>query len=470
MTKKSEGTLRGIPSVERILQSLGETGLPRPVMLCAVRLELTKLRGSSSVPDFEGVLERVHGRLEEIRRSRLQPVINGTGILIHTNFGRAPLGAEVVRALSEIAGSYNNLEYDLEAGERGGRAAYLETCLALLCETEAATVVNNCAAALVLILRLFTRNKREVIISRGELVQIGGGFRIPEILEASGARLKEVGATNQTSLADYKRAIGPDTGLMLKVHRSNFFMGGFVASPSTEQLAGLAHDKGIPFVEDLGSGAMCATEKLGPVEHEPTPAEILRAGVDLVCFSGDKLLGGPQAGMIAGKAEFIALLKQEPFFRALRCDKLILSALQATTELYLHNAADPKRAATAVPVLAMLSTSCEVLQERARVLCGSLQGLPVSARVGEGEGQIGGGTMPRSAVASVTLDLLPRNISLEALARRLRHGTPPVAGYISGGFYKLDLRTIFPRQDELLAKAIADALADENKLHSETSL
>jgi L-seryl-tRNA(Ser) seleniumtransferase len=463
MTKKTEGSRRAIPSVERVLQSLGETALPRPVVVAAVRVELMKLRQSSQVPEFDAVLEGVSSALQEIRRSQIQPVINGTGILVHTNFGRSPLGPEVVQALSEVAANYNNLEYDLGSGERGGRAAYLENCLALLCESEAATVVNNCAAALVLILRSFTREKREVIISRGELVQIGGGFRIPEILEASGALLKEVGTTNQTSLADYDRAIGPETGLILKVHRSNFFMGGFVASPSTEELATLAHERKIPFAEDLGSGGICDTELLGPIEHEPTPAEILRTGVDLVCFSGDKLFGGPQAGIIAGKGGFIAALKKEPFFRALRCDKLILSALQATTELYLKNAGDPKRAAGSIPVLSMLAISCGSLQARAKALCDSLDALPISVRIGQGEGQIGGGTMPRSVLPSVTVDLLPKNISLEQFARKLRHGTPPVAGYISGGLYKIDLRTVFPHQDELLKEAIARAIADQNR-------
>src|SRR5688572_7433253 len=301
----NQKTLRQIPSVEKVLQALGDTGLPRALVVTAVRRNLAELRKAKRIPEFEEVVAGVCASIEGLQLSRIQPVINGTGILVHTNLGRAPLGPAVVETLEAIGANYNNLEFDLSSGERGGRAAYLETCLSALCGAEAATVVNNCAAALVLILRHFAVAPRnEVIISRGELVQIGGGFRIPEILESSGAKLKEVGTTNKTSLNDYARAIGKQTGLILKVHRSNFFMGGFVESPSTEDLAALARKKRIPFVEDLGSGAMVSTDKLASVEHEPTPSEVLRRGVDLVCFSGDKLLGGPQAGIIAGKEKF----------------------------------------------------------------------------------------------------------------------------------------------------------------------
>ena len=262
--------------------------------------------------------------LRELRASRIQPVINGTGIIIHTNFGRAPLGSAVIETLSKIASNYNNLEYSLIGGARSVRAAYLEQSLALLCGAEAATVVNNNAAALVLILQYFCdpsrripallprrnepeqRRKNEVIISRGELIQIGGGFRIPEILESSGAMLREVGTTNKTSLRDYARAITRATAMILKVHRSNFYMDGFVESPPTEEIAKLARQKRVPFVEDLGSGAVIETQAIAGLEHEPTPAEVIRRGVDLVCFSGDKLLGGPQAGIIAGNAARIA--------------------------------------------------------------------------------------------------------------------------------------------------------------------
>jgi L-seryl-tRNA(Ser) seleniumtransferase len=336
----------------------------------------------------------------------------------------------------------------LSSGERGHRATYLEHNLALLCGAEATTVVNNCAAALILILRHFTAKKKEVVISRGELIQIGGGFRIPEILEASGAKLREVGTTNKTALSDYARVLGPDTALILKVHRSNFFMGGFVESPSTEGLARLARTKRIPFVEDLGSGAIVATEKFGEIEHEPTPNETLRNGVDLVCFSGDKLFGGPQAGIIAGKRRHIAALKREPFFRALRCDKLILTALQATIDLYLDGKSSE------LPALAMLEITANDLRVRAEALLAQIRGLPLRGAIGEGKAHVGGGSLPRAVIPSVTLDLLPKKISLHDFATRLRHGSPPVVGYIAGGTFKLDLRTIFPRQDAQLLGAL----------------
>ena len=252
--------LRAIPSVDKLLQSLGDSDLPRAVVVSLVRRELASLRKEEHVPRFESIIERLRASIDDLQLSRIQPLINGSGIIIHTNFGRAPLADAAIEAMSEVAANYNNLEYSLTNGERGHRGSYLEQNLALLCGAEATTVVNNCAAALILILRHFTAKKKEVVISRGELVQIGGGFRIPEILEASGAKLREVGTTNKTALADFARAIRPDTALILKVHRSNFFMGGFVESPSTEALADLARTKRIPFVEDLGSGAIVATE------------------------------------------------------------------------------------------------------------------------------------------------------------------------------------------------------------------
>ena len=447
--------LRNIPAVEKVLQALGDVaGLPRPAVVAVVRRELAALRTEKKMRDFDAVLERVRSSLQRLRSTRIQPLINGTGIIVHTNFGRAPLGPAVVETLQTIAANYNNLEFDLTGGARGGRAAYLEHNLALLCGAQAATVVNNCAAALVLMVCHFTSgDRKEVIISRGELVQIGGGFRIPEILEASGARLREVGATNKTSMEDYRRAIGKQTALILKVHRSNFFMGGFVESPATEEIAALAKKKRVRFVEDLGSGAIVETETLATIEHEPTPAEVLKRGVDLVCFSGDKLLGGPQAGIIAGKAGQVAALKKEPFFRAVRCDKLILSALQTTVDFYLSD-----RAVGSVPVLAMLRVSNDELRARASKIKLALEALPMKTTIGEGNAQIGGGTLPRSSVPSVTLDLQPLNMSVENLAARLRVGKPPVIGYVAGGRYKLDLRTIFPGQDETLFRAIHVAI------------
>ena len=443
-------SLRNIPAVEKVLQSLGETGAPRSVVTALVRRELAALRTAKEVPDFNSVLAGVRSALGDLRRARIQPVINGTGIIVHTNLGRSPLGPAVVETLQNVAANYNNLEFDLTTGERGDRATHLEQNLAVLCGAQAATIANNCAAALVLILRHFTSGDcKEVIISRGELIQIGGGFRIPEILEATGAKLREVGTTNKTSPGDYARAVGKQTALILKVHRSNFFMGGFVEAPSTEEIAALAKKKGIPFVEDLGSGAVVDTEKLADIEHEPTPAEALKRGVGLVCFSGDKLFGGPQAGIIAGEARLVAALKKEPFFRALRCDKLILSALETTVDLYLKGEANK-----AVPALAMLRASKEELHVRAELIKLALEALPMKTVIGEGRSQVGGGTLPQSVVPSVTLEMLPLNIPVTEFATRLRAGSPPVVGCIAGGRFRLDLRTIFPRQDEELFRAI----------------
>ena len=446
---------RDIPAVERVLQALGEVDLPRPAVVAIVRRELAALRSEKKIPDFDGVLARVRSSLHALRSARILPVINGTGIIVHTNLGRSPLGPTVVEALQTVAASYNNLEFDLTGGERGERSAYLEHNLALLCGAEAATVANNCAAALLLMLRHFTSGEqKEVIISRGELIQIGGGFRIPEILEASGAKLREVGTTNKTALSDYSKAVGKQTAMILKVHRSNFFMGGFVESPSTEEIAALAKQKRLTFVEDLGSGAVVETEKITDIEHEPTPAEVLKRGVDLVCFSGDKLLGGPQAGIIAGNAKLNSALKKEPFFRALRCDKLILSALETTVDLYLTG-----RAQETIPALTMLRASTEELQSRAEKIKVALEALPMKTVIGEGKSQIGGGTLPRSAIPSVTLDLQPLNISFTDFAARLRGGSPPVVGYVAGGRFKLDLRTVLPRLDEELFRAIHSVFA-----------
>jgi len=468
----NRAALRAIPSVDKILQTLGDTGFSRPVILAVVRRELDSIRKEKAALDFDGVISRVRAALRQLGASRIQPVINGTGILIHTNFGRAPLGAAAIENLTRIGSNYNNLEYSLTSGERGGRAVYLEHCLALLCGAEAATIVNNNAAALVLILRHFCDSsaadtgprsrgksrlapihKNEVVISRGELIQIGGGFRIPEILESSGARLREVGTTNKTSLQDYARAITRETALILKVHHSNFYMGGFVESPTTQQIAKLARQKHVPFVEDLGSGAVIETRTIAGLEHEPTPGESIRCGIDLVCFSGDKLLGGPQAGIIAGKAKQIAALKREPLFRALRCDKLILSALETTVEQYLK-----KREGVAesmdVPVIAMLRAPLDELRARAEKFVIALVGLPINASVGEGRVQVGGGTLPRSTLESVTLEITHGTLKPDEVSARLRENSVPIVGYIGRGKFKLDLRTIFPRQDAEVMKAI----------------
>ena len=447
---------RQIPAVSKILDALGYSDLPRPFVVEIVRRKLSQIRASSLTPDCESIVADLRRSLDELRASRLQSVINGTGIVIHTNFGRAPLPREAVEAMNEIAAAYSNVEYDLVKGERGGRGSYVESALALLCEAEAATVVNNCAAALLLIVQHFTRKAGrarspgapEVIISRGELVQIGGGFRISEIVAAAtGTKLREVGATNKTTLEDYARAVGPETAMILKVHRSNFFMSGFVESPSSNEISALAKKKRIPFVEDLGSGAMVATESFGIAEHEPTPGDVLKIGADLVCFSGDKLFGGPQAGIIAGKKRFVTALKREPLFRALRCDKLCLAALQTTVDLHLDQKVGE------IPAVALLQTTEDALRARAAAIASSLADLPMKIAIGHGRSKTGGGTLPTSNVPSVTIDFIPEDSSLAEFAASLRASNPPVIGYIADNRFKLDLRTIFSQQDESVINA-----------------
>jgi len=450
----SKADLSRLPAVEKTLQALDNVDLPRPIILNVVRQSIKELRADpEKIPEFNDYINAIRVELEALARTRISSVINGTGVLIHTNMGRSPLPDRAADRLCSIATNYNNLELDLNTGERGNRASYLEKCLALVSGSESATSVNNCASALVIILRHFVRgNKKRVIISRSQLVEIGGGFRIPDILLASGAILHEIGTTNKTTVKDYENAISDETALILKVHQSNFYMGGFIENAETEELAQLAKKKVVPFCEDLGSGAVVNTEEFGPVNHEPTPSEILAKGVDLLCYSGDKLLGGPQAGIIAGRSELVEGIKKEPFFRALRCDKLILSMLEEVTESYL-------RGITEVPILDMLSSTTDQLNTRAESIVNSLKELPLSACIGKGESRIGGGTMPKSTIPSITIDLQPENISISRLAENLRFNTTPVMGYVADGQFKIDLRTIFSRQDKDLLDAIKKAVS-----------
>jgi len=453
--------MRSLPSVEKILQQLDPTDfdpLPRPLVADVVRDEVAALRDrvrESEKPLEDGeALRLVTDALLQVRSSRLQPVINATGVLIHTNLGRSPVGPRAADALRTIATSYNNLEFDLPTGQRGKRAGYLERLLATLTEAPAAVAVNNCASALVVILKsLISEGKTEIIVSRGELVEIGGGFRVPEIMEASGATLVEVGATNKTNVGDYEKAITERTAGFLKVHRSNFYLGGFTEEPSTEDLAELAESKGIPFVEDLGSGAMMQTDQLAPIEHEPTPMEVLGKGVGLVCFSGDKLLGGPQSGIIAGRADLVAAVKKEPFFRAVRCDKLILTVLQETVTEYLAARHGDSKELPNIPVIRALALPVAELRARAEAMASQLPA-PLTADIVDSKATTGGGTMPKSEIPSIALRLSHPDLKAEQLATRLRHGASPIVGYVEDDSFHLDLRTVFPEQDEVVLEAL----------------
>lgn len=459
MSSKTPNPFARIPAVDKVLHALTQrediAPLPLALITREVRGAVESLReevknGRTDVPEFEEFVESSAGALDSLYRSRIHPVINGTGVCIHTNLGRSPLSVKAVEGITGVGQYYNNLELDLDSGERGKRGGFLEKCLATLIGAEAATITNNCAAALILMLKhLANGEKNEAIISRGELVEIGGGFRVPEIMEASGTRLVEVGATNKTSLEDYEKAITPKTGMLLKVHRSNFWMDGFTHEPTTEELVALGNAHGIPVVEDLGSGAMVMTDSLAPIPHEPTASEVLNRGVDLVCVSGDKLLGGPQAGIIAGRADLVAGIKKEPFFRALRCDKLILTAMQETIVEYLEASEKPE-----LPLLRMLSASVEDdLMPRAKAIVDSLkeiEGLEVGTV--ETIARCGGGTMPKAEIPSLALNFHPTSMSLPKLSKLLREQPLPVMGYIAEDRFRIDLRTVFPEQDGMVVE------------------
>ena len=456
----SSANLRHVPSVEKLIQAVaGAGGLPRRLVAVLARdaaeAERVRLASGGAPESFGTIAEQLRAEVDRLGRARLRPVINGTGVLLHTNLGRAPLGEATASRVAAVAAGYSNLEFDLETGERGGRAPLVDRLLAVLTGAEAACVVNNCAAAVVLVLRhLCAGERKEVIISRGELVEIGGGFRVPEIMETSGARLREVGTTNRTTVADYERAVGPQTAAILRVHRSNFYQEGFVESAPLEDLVVLARRAGVPLVEDLGSGAIVDTAALADLDHEPTVAESLEAGVDLVCVSGDKLFGGPQAGVVAGTASWVSRVRKDPFFRVLRCDKLMLAALQETAMRYLEAAGET---VPAVPVVGLFAENPTALERRAAALAAAL-GPPV--RVGAGVSRCGGGTMPRSAIPSVVLEIRPGQGGVDALARRLRLGEPPVVGFVSGDALLIDLRTVFEAQDDALRCALARVLCE----------
>jgi len=458
----NQQALRELPSVESLAKSLSqESALPRAMITAFVQREISQFRTdilAGQTPTRQQIETEIGKQLSTFSASRLQPVINATGVVIHTNLGRSPLGAETAATLTKIATGYCNLEFNLTEGTRGKRAGYLETALASILETEAATAVNNCAAALVITLRhLCKGEKNEVIVSRGELVEIGGGFRIPEILETSGAKLVEVGATNKTHLDDYAMAITPQTAMILKVHRSNFYIGGFTDDPNIEELAELAHEHGLPLVEDIGSGALLNTETIAPIDHEPKPQDSLVHGVDLVCFSGDKLLGGPQSGIIAGKAHLIAGIKKEPFYRAIRCDKLILTVLQECIDTYLDTKFSHDT--SKVPALDFINKDKQELTLRAESILSSVPSqISNQLSIAETTARTGGGTMPKSEIPSIAIRVEPRDLSVNQLAYRLRTGNPAVVGTVDDNMLNLDLRTVFAHQDETLANAISASL------------
>jgi L-seryl-tRNA(Ser) seleniumtransferase len=420
--------LRALPSVEEIASSLD--GYPKPAAARAARAEIAAVRerilaGEDLEPDREGIAAAAARRAAREPRG-LRRVVNATGVVLHTNLGRAPLASEARETIAEASAGYSDLELDLASGDRGSRHHHVETLLSDLTGSEAAIAVNNNAAGVLLALAA-TAAAREVIVSRGELIEIGGSFRIPEILEQSGARLAEVGTTNRTRLDDYATAIGPATAAILRVHQSNFRTVGFTEEVATAELASLASERGVALICDLGSGA------LEPAADEPLVAATVAAGADVTCFSGDKLLGGPQAGILAGREAAIGACRRHPLARALRLDKLQIAGLRATLLLHRDGRADD------VPALAMLRASDDELLARAERLA---SGIGARAKVERASGRAGGGTLPTVELAGPVCVLEPGASGADAFLARLRDGEPPVVARIQDGRVVLDPRTM----------------------------
>ncbi|HWN22051.1 MAG TPA: L-seryl-tRNA(Sec) selenium transferase [Gaiellaceae bacterium] len=422
--------LRDLPSVDLLLRDERLAAAPRLLALAAARSALERAREEVRAGHDPGdLVERALAELAAARRPALRRVLNATGVIVHTNLGRAPLPAAALERVAAVGAGYSNLEYDLADGVRGSRQDHLAPLLRRLTGAEAALVVNNNAAAVLLALAALAEG-REVLVSRGELIEIGDGFRIPDVLARSGARLVEVGTTNRTRPADYERAIRPETALLLRVHQSNFRLVGFTEQPRVAELAAVAARHGLPLVDDLGSGALVETE------GEPTPMTALAAGADLVCFSGDKLLGGPQAGIVAGRAELVERLRRHPLQRALRADKLSLAALEGTLALYLDRPDE-------IPVLRMLREPADAVRARAERLAGA-----VSGEVEETVARVGGGALPLSELPSFACAVE------EQLAAALRAAEPPVVAVVRDGRTLLDCRTLTDEE----AAEVADAV------------
>lgn len=427
---------RGLPSVDRLLRSVAD--LPRALATREARRLVEAVRGGEPAPaDWEQALRE---RVAAVTTPRLRRVINATGVVLHTNLGRAPLAPEVARAVAELAEGYSTLELDLERGERGERLQGVAGPLAELCGAEAALAVNNNAAATLLMLTGLAAG-REVVVSRGELVEIGGSFRVPEVITAGGARLREVGTTNRTRVADYAAALGPETAAILRVHPSNFRVVGFTEQPDRAGLAALARDRGVLLLEDLGSGAL--VEGLG----EPTVREVLGTGVDLVSFSGDKLLGGPQAGLLAGRADLVRRLRRHPLYRALRLDRLVLGALEATLRGYLAG-----RMPLAVE---LLRRDPDALRATAEAWAEALRARGLRAHAAPDLGYAGAGSRPGEGLpTTVVVVEVP---DPDAAAARLRAGRPPVVARVREAAVRVDPRTVLPGEGEPLLDALVAA-------------
>ena len=456
--------LRKIPKVDDLLEEERVKGLlrlfPRRVVLEGIRRALDRLRegiqgGALTAVERASLLDRVAAEVKGLGSPNLRRVINATGVVLHTNLGRAPLSEAALQRLKEVGGRYSNLEYDLSKGRRGLRYVHVEDLLCRLSGAEAAMVVNNNAGAVLLVLNTLAEG-REVVVSRGELVEIGGAFRIPDVMAKSGAILREVGTTNRTHPRDYEGAINDRTALLLKVHTSNYRIVGFTSEVPLEGLVEIGRRYRLPVMEDLGSGLLLDLSRYG-LKGEPTVQGALARGADVVTFSGDKLLGGPQAGIILGKREIVEEVRKNPLTRALRIDKLTLAALEATLFAYL----DEEVALEEVPALRMLTTPLEVLKKRARRLQRLIRkaSLRVDAELVREASQVGGGAFPFQDLPTWAVAVRPLDISLEAFEEGLRLGDPPVVARISGDRVLFDARTIADDELPLVAEAVAKVLS-----------
>jgi L-seryl-tRNA(Ser) seleniumtransferase len=436
---------RAIPAMHRLLEDPSvapyEFLVGRDALRDLVAAELDRVRAGARVPPIEAIVQRLVDRAAEHAATMLQGVINATGTLLHTNLGRAPIAAAAFDEAREVAEGYSNLEFDLRAGERGSRYSHASELLCRITGAQDALVVNNCAAAILLILDTFARDG-EVILARNQLIEIGGGFRLPDVLARSGARLVEVGTTNKVYLRDYQRALGPRTALLMRSHQSNYAIEGFVDDVAPSELAAFGRRAGVAVVEDLGSGALVDLREYG-LPHERTVQDAVADGMSLVAFSGDKLLGGPQAGIIVGTRSHIARLRSNPLVRALRVDKVTLALLGATLRLYAS-----KESREAIPFYRMLALPNDTLRERAKRIAERVR----SAKVVETEGRVGGGSLPRAHIPSIAIAL--SSAKPDDIAARLRRNTPPIIARIDEGHLILDLRTVESDQDDALLAAL----------------
>ncbi|KJU82418.1 selenocysteine synthase [Candidatus Magnetobacterium bavaricum] len=438
--------MRLIPSVDSLLKMPQVQGwlqvYQRRVVVRVITDVLDARRGDilqGGMPDISAgcILSDAAGRLNALASCQLRPVINATGIVIHTNLGRAPLGDNVLNNVIAVSEGYSNLEYDLEAGTRGKRYVHVHQHLKELTDAEDSMVVNNNAAAVFLSLRALAKGK-EVIVSRGELVEIGGSFRVPEIMAQSGCILREIGTTNKTHLADYEGALTQDTALILKVHKSNFKVSGFTHEVEFDALSALAHRRGVGLMYDLGSGCLADLKSLG-VYTEPTVAEIIKRNVDIVTFSGDKLLGGPQCGIIVGSASYVERIRRHPLSRAVRIDKLTLAALEATLVQYLGT---PEAITQNIPVLRMLFQDVGQIRHRAEMIASGLTDIAFEVEVASEVSRVGGGALPGLELPTCVVTIRPLSMTVQQLQRRLHKATPPVVGRIKDNHLLLDARTI----------------------------